>query len=203
MKYTILMGSPRHDGNTAALLRPFLEENEKLGIQQETIWLYDQNIQPCVGCKSCQDVVGELGCVHQDDLEEIYHKVLDSDLVVLATPIYSWFCTPPMKAAMDRLIYGGCKYYGAQRQESTLAGRKLMTFATCGYPPEKGTDLWGAALLRWCKHSGMEYLGMYCHRDTGVKEEFMNERVEADVRNYAHALYTAVKKGLEQGNEKA
>ena len=70
-----------------------------------------------------------------------------------------------------------------------------MTFATCGYPLEKGTDLWGAALLRWCKHSDMEYLGMYCHRDLGVKEEFMNERVEADVRNYAHALYAAVQKG--------
>ena len=195
MKYTILMGSPRRKGNTAALLRPFLEENEKLDVQQEVIWLYDKKIQPCIGCKTCQDVAGELGCVHQDELEEIYQKVLDSDLVVLATPIYSWFCTPPMKAAMDRLIYGGCKYYGAEKQVSTLAGRKLMTFATCGYPLEKGTDLWGAALLRWCKHSGMEYLGMYCHRDLGSGQEFMNDRVEADVRNYAHALYTAVKKG--------
>ena len=195
MNYTILMGSPRREGNTAALLRPFLEENEKLGIHQEVIWLYDQNIQPCVGCKTCQDVAGKLGCVHQDDFEAIYQKVLDSDLVVLATPIYSWFCTPPMKAAMDRLIYAGCKYYGSQKQKSTLAGRKLMTFATCGYPLEKGTDLWGAALLRWCKHSEMEYLGMYCHRDTGIKEDFMNERIEADVRNYAHALYKAVEKG--------
>ena len=35
MKYTILMGSPRHDGNTAALLRPFMEENQNMGIEQE------------------------------------------------------------------------------------------------------------------------------------------------------------------------
>lgn len=192
MKYTILMGSPRHNGNTAALLQPFLEENEKLGIEQEVIWLYEQNIQPCVGCKTCQDIVGALGCVHNDDFERLYHKVLDSDLIVLATPIYSWFCTPPMKAMLDRLIYGGCKYYGAERQESVLTGKQVVTFTTCGYPPEKGADLWGAALLRWCKHSGSRYLGMYCHRDTGNKDEFMNERVDADVRAYARALCTSV-----------
>ena len=192
MKYTILMGSPNRDGNTAALLQPFLETNRELGIEQEVVHLYDKAINPCLGCKACQDVAGALGCVQDDDVEEIYRKVLDSDLVVLATPIYSWFCTAPMKALLDRLIYAGCKYYGQERLGSTLAGKRLMTFVTCGYPPEKGADLWGAGLLRWCKHSGMEYLGMYCHRDTGSKEEFMNPRVDADVRNYAHALYQTV-----------
>ena len=95
MKYTILMGSPNHDGNTAALLRPFLETNEELGVEQAVVWLYEKNIQPCTGCKNCQDVVGSLGCVHNDDFEALYHQILDSDLLVLATPIYSWFCTPP------------------------------------------------------------------------------------------------------------
>ena len=192
MKYTILMGSPNHDGNTAALLRPFLETNEELGIEQNVIWLYEKNVRPCLGCKACQDVTDRLGCVHKDDFEAIYQQILDSDLLVLATPIYSWFCTPPMKAAMDRLIYSGSKYYGEKRQRSTLVGKRVVTFATCGYPPEKGTDLWGAALLRWCKHSEMEYLGMYCHRDTGDKAEFMNEHVDSDVRRFARALHTAV-----------
>ena len=112
MKYTILMGSPNRAGNTAALLRPFLETNETLGVEQEVIWLYDKEILPCLGCKACQDAAGELGCVRQDDVAEIYHKILESDLIVLATPIYSWFCTAPMKALLDRLFYGGCKYYG-------------------------------------------------------------------------------------------
>ena len=104
MKYTILMGSPNPDGNTAALLRPFLETNEELGIEQEIIPLYNQTIHPCLGCKVCQDADGVLGCVQDDDVESIYNKVLDSDLVVLATPIYSWFCTAPMKALLDRFV---------------------------------------------------------------------------------------------------
>ena len=41
MKYTVLMGSPRKNGNTAALLRAFMEENRDMGIEQDMIWLYE------------------------------------------------------------------------------------------------------------------------------------------------------------------
>ena len=110
MKYTILMGSPNRDGNTAALLRPFLEENQEMGIEQDVIWLYERDIKPCRGCKACQNAKGCLGCVQEDDFQSVLDSIQTSDVLVLATPIYSWFCTPPMKAVMDRLIYAGCKY---------------------------------------------------------------------------------------------
>ena len=50
---------------------------------------------------------------------EIFDAILESDMIILATPIYSWFCTPPMKALMDRLIYAGCKYYGEEKKLNT------------------------------------------------------------------------------------
>ena len=49
MKFTILMGSPRPQGNTAALLAPFLEECRFLGIQTQCIHLYDKKVGPCLG----------------------------------------------------------------------------------------------------------------------------------------------------------
>lgn len=192
MKYTILMGSPRRDGNTAALLQPFLEENQEMGIEQDVIWLYDRDIKPCIGCKTCQNVKGSLGCIHDDDFQMIFNSVQTSDVLVLATPIYSWFCTPPMKAIMDRLIYAGCKYYGDEKQRSVYWMKQVATITTCGYNPNKGADLWEEGLRRWCKHGDMDYLGMFCHRDTGKKEEFMDEKTEFDVRDFAHALYIMV-----------
>jgi len=192
VKYTILMGSPRHDGNTAELLKIFLDENREMGIEQDVIWLYDRDIRPCIGCKTCQNVKGELGCIHEDDFRAIYDSIQSSDVLVLATPIYSWFCTPPMKALMDRLIYSGCKYYGEEKQRSSLWMKQVATIATCGYKPEKGADLWEEGLRRWCKHGEMDYLGMYCRRDTGKKEEFMDEQAEFDLRDFAHALYIMV-----------
>ena len=72
MKYTILMGSPNHDGNTAALLRPFLEKNQEMGIEQDVIWLYGRDVRPCLGCKVCQNVTDRLGCVQEDDFQMIF-----------------------------------------------------------------------------------------------------------------------------------
>ena len=48
MNVCVLMGSPRKEGNTAALLRPFCEELSKSGAAVEVHWLYDLEIQPCL-----------------------------------------------------------------------------------------------------------------------------------------------------------
>lgn len=193
MKCTILMGSPNREGNTAALLKPFQEELTTLGVQWEIAWLYEQDILPCLGCKACQDVMDEFGCVRRDDVPRLYRSILDSDLILFATPIYAWYCTAPMKAAMDRLIYAGCKYYGAQRGGSTLTGKRVATITTCGYRPDKGADVWEEGLKRWCKHCGADYLGMFCHRDLGRKDEFMNPQTDAEVRGFARDLAAFVR----------
>ena len=54
MKVCVLMGSPRKEGNTAAILAPFCEELRQNGAEVETVWLYDREIQPCIACRSCQ-----------------------------------------------------------------------------------------------------------------------------------------------------
>lgn len=53
MKVCILMGSPRLDGNTAELVKPFIEELEMSGVQVEYITLADKNILTCRGCYAC------------------------------------------------------------------------------------------------------------------------------------------------------
>ena len=192
MKYTILMGSPNRDGNTAALLEYFMDENAEMGIEQDVVWLYDRDIKPCLGCKACQDKTDCLGCVQNDDFQAIFDSIQSSDVLVLATPIHSWYCTPPMKAVMDRLIYAGCKYYGKEKQRSAYFMKQVATITTCGYKPNKGADLWEEGLRRWCDHAEMDYLGMFCRRDMGNKDDFTSHKVEFDMRDFAHALYIMV-----------
>lgn len=105
MKVCILMGSPRKQGNTNALLGPFRQELEGLGAETETVWLHALEIRPCTACRACQRDWTAFGCAQRDDVPTIFDKVLACDLIVLATPIYSWYCTPPMKALLDRLVY--------------------------------------------------------------------------------------------------
>ena len=192
MKCTVLMGSPRKQGNTACALRVLVDELEKLGAACRVFDLYEENPAPCLGCKGCQDAEG-FGCVRQDALGHIYAEIADSDLLLLASPIYCWFCTAPMKAAMDRLIYATNKFYGTSGKKTMLLkGKSLAALATCGYPAEKGADVWEEGLKRVCKHSKMKYMGMSCCRDMGSAVPFASAEKEAQVRAFARTVYQSL-----------
>lgn len=188
MKYLILMSSPRKDGNTQALLKPFMEELTAKGIDHELVWLYDKEISPCIACRKCQKDWTIFGCWYQDDVQEIFDKVLAADTIILATPMYSWYCTPPMKALLDRLVYGMNKYYGTEKGPSLWAGKNMALIVTCGYRPEKGADLFEVGMQRYCKHSKLNYLGMLCERDLGYDQTFMDAEKEAHARVFAQNL---------------
>ncbi|MDY5612586.1 flavodoxin family protein [Dysosmobacter sp.] len=188
MKVLVLMGSPRKNGNTAALLVPFCKELESAGAEVETVWLYDRDIRPCVACRTCQKDWAVFGCAQQDGVQEIFSKVLACDLLVLATPIYAWYCTPPMKSLLDRLVYGMNKYYGDQKGPSLWAGKAVALLETCGYRPEKGCDLFEEGMRRYCKHSQLRYLGSHAERHLGYDVPFMDSEKEARTRAFARNL---------------
>ena len=188
VKILILMGSPRKQGNTAALLRPFREELERLGAETETIWLYDQDILPCVACRTCQRDWTVFGCARRDDVQGIFDRVLGSDLIVLASPIYSWYCTPPMKALLDRLVYGMNKYYGEKRGPSLWAGKAVALLLTCGYRPEQGCDLFEEGMRRYCRHSQLRYIGSHAERHLGYDVPFLDADKESRTRAFARQL---------------
>ncbi|WP_325200975.1 flavodoxin family protein [Oscillibacter sp.] len=193
MKALVLMGSPRRNGNTAALAVPFCGELEAAGMETEAVRLYDQDIRPCTACRRCQENWTVFGCPQEDGVPEIFDQVLESGLLVLATPIYSWYCTPPMKALLDRLVYGMNKFYGKEKGPSLWAGKPLALLMTCGYRPEKGTDLFEEGMRRYCRHSGLRYLGSHTERHLGYDTVFMDGEKEARVRAFARTLAAAVK----------
>ena len=155
--------------------------------------LYDRAVNPCLGCMTCQDAAGGSGCVQDDDFEEIFKAMAGCDVIVLATPIYAFFCTAPMKTLLDRAIYAGTKNYGREKGARLLAGKRLAAIATCGYPPERGADLWEEGVKRFCRHGGLEYMGMFCRRDWGRGEPFLNEEREQDVRDFAQAIRMSIR----------
>ncbi len=184
----ILMGSPRKNGNTASLCVPFAEELEKNDCVCERFSLYGMKLLPCLACRTCQKDWGIFGCPQDDDMQKIFDAVLASDLLVLATPIYSWYCTPPVKCVLDRLVYGMNKYYGGEKGPALWAGKRVALIATCGYRPEKGADLFENGMIRYCKHSQLNYAGMLAERHLGYKTAFMDEEKELRARQFADRL---------------
>ena len=94
-----LFGSPRRGGNTEILLEEVLRGAEKEGGKVERLYLSDFTITPCKECHGC-DETGN--CIILDDMEKIYPKLLEADVVILASPIFFYGVTAWTKALIDR-----------------------------------------------------------------------------------------------------
>jgi len=123
---------------------------------------------------------------------DIFDSVLKSDLIVFASPIYSWYCTAPLKAAMDRMVYALCKFYGAERGPSLMEGKAVCAITTCGYRPEQGADLFDEGLRRWCKHTHTRYLGLHAARHLGYDTEFMTDEIRQNAAQFAKNILKSI-----------
>ncbi|MCL2153822.1 MAG: flavodoxin family protein [Oscillospiraceae bacterium] len=187
MQVCILMGSPRLNGNTAELCKPFVDELRLHKADVDYITLHGKNIAPCLGCYHCQNVADEYGCVQRDDMQLIVNSILKADVLVFTTPIYIWQATPPLKAVMDRM-YGLNKFYGSTPRSVLNEHQAYALIATCGYDLDYGAGLLDETLCRWCKHSDLPYLGMYAVRDEDNLASFQTEAAIAGAREFAKKI---------------
>ena len=189
MKVTVVFGSPRKNGNTASLLAPFMDELAKAGAELEFFDVYEKNIGGCRACLQCQQDKSRAYCVLDDDMQPILGSASACDVLVIAAPIYCWGIPGPVKTVFDRFIYAFCKYYGDEPHgPALLTGKKLALLTTCGYPVEKGADLYEESMKRIAKHCRLDYAGMLAERQRNLKEPFMNEEKETHAREFARTL---------------
>ena len=186
MNILILMGSPRLQCNTAELCKPFMEELEAGGAHVRYVPLADKDIRPCRGCYICQDTPDVYGCPQEDDMAGIVEDILWCDCLVLATPIYSWYCPSVMKSVLDR-HYGLNKFYGSA-EGSLWAGKSVAILATHGYEGAYATDPFEMGIRRLCIHSKLEYRGLYSVQDADNLASFRTEEAIGGAKAFARKL---------------
>lgn len=100
MLVTGFMGSPRKKGNTSFLLQRFLSELENLGAETRSVHVPDLTIRPCIGCGLCE----RKGFCHFDDdmRSTVLPLIRNSQVLVMASPIYFYTVPAEMKALIDR-----------------------------------------------------------------------------------------------------
>lgn len=101
-KVLILSGSPRKGGNSDILCDQFAKGATEAGNQVEKIRVADQKIAPCHACYYCRGHKGE--CVIKDDMAEVLQKMIDADVIVLASPVYFYSIDAQLKAVIDRTV---------------------------------------------------------------------------------------------------
>ena len=83
-KVLILSSSPRRGGNSDTLCDEFMRGAAESNHEVEKIFLRDKTIHYCTGCSTCS--LYQKPCPQKDDAAEIIEKMVDADVIVMATP---------------------------------------------------------------------------------------------------------------------
>ena len=125
MKTLIFYGSPHLHGDTA-----FLVETLQKGLPGEVTLVdaYRSKIAPCKDCRYCMD---KTTCSIDDEMTAIYQTIVESDLIVIASPVYFGELTGPLLSLLSRLqIYF---YAHFKRKESPIPdGKKGLILLSGG-----------------------------------------------------------------------
>lgn len=100
-KVLILSSSPRKGGNSDILCDEFAKGAIEAGNDVEKIRIAEMNVGYCRACYACKKS-GK--CVINDDMSKILQKMIDADVLVLASPVYFYSIDAQLKAVIDRTV---------------------------------------------------------------------------------------------------
>lgn len=93
--------SPRKNSNSQVILKRILQSASEKGAKTELHNLGKMKIKACLGCEKCRGQGRCLGL--RDDMTPVYDKIVESNGLVLVTPVHQYNVSVSMKAFIDRL----------------------------------------------------------------------------------------------------
>ncbi len=145
MKVLGVVGSGRLNGNSQVLVEEALQAARGLGAETELFLAGQKSIAPCDGCECCR-TSGE--CRIDDDMQELYIRLMEADGIIFGSPVYCWNVSAQAKAIIDRTYR-----FKSERELAGRAGGALVVSRGRG----ESTALW--VLLSWFATHGMVVAG--------------------------------------------
>jgi len=137
-KVVAINGSAKMEkGNTARVLAPFLDGMREAGASVELFYAKRLKVKPCMGEFYCWNEKPGV-CYQEDDMQMLYPKLREADILVLATPVYI-----PLPGEMQNLINRLCPLIEPilvwrdgrtrARFHDNVNIRKIVLVSTCGW----------------------------------------------------------------------
>lgn len=153
-KILVLSGSPRKDGNTAALIKWFCEgaRGAQVEIIHTAFLKYKSN--GCTSCRMCQKRIA-YECVIKDEAQPVLKKMADADVIVIATPLYFFGASAQIKLVFDRMFSLYKWDNKADTMETPLKGKTLVVLASAY--EDVGLDALAQPFKLTAEYTGMKY----------------------------------------------
>lgn len=176
MKILVLNGSPRKHGNTMKMIEAFQEGAMSVGHQVNVVNVAYQKISGCLACEYCHQKENGV-CVQKDDMQNIYTLLKETEMLVIASPIYYHGITGQLKCAIDRL------YAVLYPKEVVKSLKKVAMILSSGDP-----DMYDGVMFSY-KGDFLDYLGL---KNMGVYTAYGDENGSEiklkELRNFGMSL---------------
>ncbi len=131
MKVLGIFGSPRRQGNSDILMKAFLQGAAEAGALVEEVFLRELKISPCLEIYHC---FKDGTCPIKDEMRELYDKLIEADVVALASPVFFYSVSAQAKAMIDRTQALWARRYALKKDfpGGNRQGVLLATGATKG-----------------------------------------------------------------------
>ena len=140
MEIVCVLGSPRSKGNSTAVAKRFCEKAEDLGANVRYFSLNELSYSGCQGCFTCK--TNSDRCVLKDDLTEVLDAIMETDIMVMATPVYFGSVSGQLKCLVDRTFSFMVPDFRTNPNPSRLPpGKKVVFITSQGAPEEMFRDL--------------------------------------------------------------
>ncbi len=186
-----IYGSPRKSGNTELLLKELLIGCREIGAEVKEIYLRDLKITPCLEIHACR-VDGK--CPIQDDMQPLYHELVNTDALVLASPVFFYSVSAQVKAMIDRCQALWARKYILQQPIKPGYQERRGIFLSVG--GSNGNKIFDGALLT------MKYF--FDSLDMKLYRSLLFKGIDAkgEIRKHPSALAEAFALGKELAGER-
>ncbi len=103
MRIMTILGSPRRHGNTAKVLGWIEDQFHAAGHHVDAANILDYSIRGCGECLACKKGAVEL-CSIDDDANALFQRMVATDLVLFAAPVFCWGFPAQIKGLIDRMF---------------------------------------------------------------------------------------------------
>ncbi len=95
-----ISGSPRKKATDHIVNEALRYAQEKFGAETEYFSASGKEMKFCIHCDYC--VRTKQGCIHKDDLVDLYDKMIWADAWIIGTPVYQGTLSAQTKTILDR-----------------------------------------------------------------------------------------------------
>lgn len=146
MNIFVLNGSPRPQGSTKQMIEAFREGAVSGGHTVNVVDVCKKKISGCLACEYCH-TKGMGTCAQKDDMQEIYALLHETEMMVIASPIYYHGISGQLKCVIDR-------FYAAAYPVKPARLKKVAMILSSGDP-----EMYDGALFSF-KGDFLDYLGL-------------------------------------------